>query len=122
MRHEKFEAGSIDLRSLDSAQRQALQRRLTAEAHQARSRMIRRTFARVFLLGRRPAVLSEAIRRLVGRAWAAYHRRRERLAELASLRAMTDYELRDIALSRSEIGGIIFSGDGDATSRESRSL
>jgi uncharacterized protein YjiS (DUF1127 family) len=126
MRHETFDTGSIDVRSLSAAQRHALQHRLIREAHGARIWAIRLAFARVsmFLRRLRSAIVVQAMRDAVNKAWAwtAHIRRRERLEGLASLRAMTDYELRDIGLSRSEVRAASLAGERDATSQDWRPL
>jgi uncharacterized protein YjiS (DUF1127 family) len=124
MRHETFDTGSIDVRSLSAAQRHVLQHRLIREAHGARIWAIRRAFARVsrFLRQLRSAIVVQAMRDAVNKAWTAHIRRRERLEGLASLRAMTDYELRDIGLSRSEVRAASFAGERDATSQDWRPL
>ncbi len=125
MRHEAFDLGSIDIRSLNPAQREALQRRLTGQADTARTRALQRSFVPVFMLLRRlrPAFRVQATRNAVGKVWIALIRRRERLQGLASLRAMTDYELRDIGISRSEIGGAaFFSEESNATPHDRRRL
>jgi uncharacterized protein YjiS (DUF1127 family) len=124
MRHETFDTGSIDVRSLSAAQRHALQHRLIREAHGARIWAIRRAFARVsmFLRQLRPAIVVQAMRDAVNKARTAHIRRRERLEGLASLCAMTDYELRDIGLSRSEVRAASFADERDATSQDWRPL
>lgn len=113
MRHETFEAGSIDIRSLSPAQRAALKLRLIREAHAARARAMQQAVARAFRPPHwlRPAIAMRGIRRAIDKAWTAYVRRRDRLSGLAQLRAMADYELRDIGLSRSDITGAAWFGD-----------
>jgi uncharacterized protein YjiS (DUF1127 family) len=118
MRHETFETGSIDIRSLSPAQRTALKLRLTREAHAARARAIRQTFMGVFGLFRRlPIMTMRAIGEVVRRVRAAHIRRRDRCEGVAQLRAMSDYELRDIGLSRSGIRNAALSDERDATLR-----
>jgi uncharacterized protein YjiS (DUF1127 family) len=123
MRHETFDTGSIDVRSLSAAQRHALQHRLIREAHRVRIWAIRPAVARVSVLLRRlrSAVAVQAMRDAVNKAWTAHIRRRERLEGLASLRTMTDYELRDIGLSRSEVRAASFF-ERDAMSQDWRPL
>jgi uncharacterized protein YjiS (DUF1127 family) len=113
MRHEIFETRSIDVRSLSPAQRTALKLRLVREAHAARARAMRQAVARAFRLphGLQPTIATRAIRRAIDKARTAYVRRRDRLNGLAQLRAMADYELRDIGLSRSDIRGAAWFGD-----------
>jgi uncharacterized protein YjiS (DUF1127 family) len=111
MRHEAFDIQSIDVHSLNPAQRDALKQHLVRHAHAARTQAIRRAFARAVGLPRRlrPAMVVQAICDATGKVWAAYIRRRDRWEDLAQLRAMTDYELRDIGLSRSEISATVLS-------------
>jgi uncharacterized protein YjiS (DUF1127 family) len=117
MRHETFDTGSIDVRSLSPAQRAALQRRLVREAHAARARTIQRTFARVFGWSH----WLRAVGQEVGKIRIASIRRRRRRKDLARMLAMTDYELRDIGISRSEIRGA-WSGERDMAPRDQRSF
>jgi uncharacterized protein YjiS (DUF1127 family) len=110
MRHETFETGSIDIRSLSPAQRTALKLRLVREAHAARARAMQQAVARA-LHWLQPAIAMRVVRRAIDKARTAYVRRRDRLNGLAQLRAMTDYELRDIGLSRSDVTGAARIGD-----------
>jgi uncharacterized protein YjiS (DUF1127 family) len=118
MRHETFETGSIDVRSLSPAQRTALQLRLIREAHAARARAMQRTFMGVAgWLRRLPIIAMQAIGEVVRSVRAAHIRRRDRREGVAQLRAMSDYELRDIGLSRSGIRNAALSDERDATLR-----
>jgi uncharacterized protein YjiS (DUF1127 family) len=113
MRHETFETGSIDIRSLNTAQRTALKLRLIREAHGARARAMQQAVARAFRSPHwlQPAIAIRVIRRAIDKTRTAYVRRRDRLDGLAELRAMADHELRDIGLSRSDIRGAAWFGD-----------
>ena len=111
MRHETLDIQSINVQSLNLAQRDALKQHLVRRAHGARTQAIRRAFARAVGLSRwlRPAMVVRAICDATGKVWAAHLRRRDCWEDLAQLRAMTDYELRDIGLPRSEIRATVFS-------------
>jgi uncharacterized protein YjiS (DUF1127 family) len=113
MRHEGFDIQSIDVKSLNPAQRDALKRHLVRHAQAARTQAIRRAVARAVGLPcrLRPAMVVQTICEVTGKVWAAHVRRRDRWECLAQLRAMTDHELRDIGLSRSEIGATVFSDE-----------
>ena len=118
MRHETFETRSIDARSLSPAQRTALKRRLIREAHAARARAMQQTFKRLFGLFRRlPIIAARAIGEAVRRARGVHIRKRERRQGLAQLRAMSDYELRDIGLSRSGIRNAALSDERGTAAR-----
>jgi uncharacterized protein YjiS (DUF1127 family) len=105
MRHEPFDIASIDIRSLNAAQRNALKRHLVRRAHAARNQTIRRSSAGVVSLLRRALPV---IRTAFDRLRAGYRRGRQRREGLAQLRAMSDRELRDIGLSRSQIRAAAF--------------
>ena len=113
MRHEQLDIRAIDIRSLSPEQRHALKRVMIRRADAARAAAMRHAFARVFgpLGWLRPAML----KRLIGRLQRAYGRRRDRLKAVAQLSAMTDYELRDIGLSRMEIKAAAWADGGDPT-------
>jgi uncharacterized protein YjiS (DUF1127 family) len=114
MRREIFDLRSLDVGSLSPAQRSALQRRLVRQAHAARTRALRDALAGIFrsLRWLRPAAVAKIIRQ----ARAAYARRQSRLQGLASLHAMTDYELRDVGLSRSAIRAAAWMDEEDPSS------
>jgi uncharacterized protein YjiS (DUF1127 family) len=114
MRHEAFDIGSIDVRSLNPKQRDALRRHLIREAHAVRARAIRWVLVRAFGLLR---WLPIAAMQKIYKGWIVYRRRRDRLEGWAQLRAMTDYELRDIGISRSAIRGAVCSDEKDETLR-----
>lgn len=120
MRHESFDIGSIDVRSLNPAQRKALQRHLIRQAQAARTQAIQRSLAPVSMLLRRlrPALAVQAIRHVIGKVRTAHTRRRDRREELASLHAMTDHELHDIGLARSQISAVATSDETDAASQD----
>jgi uncharacterized protein YjiS (DUF1127 family) len=113
MRLERFDP-FIDIRSLSAERRAALKQNLVRRAHAARAQAMRRAIVRVFELS---SGVMRAIFGGISQVWIAYQRRRERLEGLAQLRAMSDYELRDIGLSRSGIRTAAFSEEKDATLR-----
>jgi uncharacterized protein YjiS (DUF1127 family) len=117
MRHERFDP-FCDIRLLSASRRAALKQNFVRRAHAARAEAMRRSFAHAFgLIWRSLSVAMQAIAEVIRRVWAAYRCRRDRLEGLAQLRAMTDYELRDIGLSRSGISRAALSEEKDTTLR-----
>jgi uncharacterized protein (DUF1330 family)/uncharacterized protein YjiS (DUF1127 family) len=120
MRHETFETASIDVRALSPAQRTALKLRLVREAHAARARAMQQAVARALRL---PLWLKPAtVLQVIEEVRIACIRRRDRMQGVARLRAMTDYELRDIGLSRSEIRGAAWFDERQAASPRTAAL
>jgi uncharacterized protein YjiS (DUF1127 family) len=117
MRHERFDP-FIDIRLLSAARRAALKQNLVRRAHAARAEAMRSGLAHVFgSIWRGLNLVMRAMSAGIASIRIALRRRRDRLDGLAQLRAMSDYELRDIGLSRSGIRTAALSEERDATLR-----
>jgi uncharacterized protein YjiS (DUF1127 family) len=97
MSDDRFDRSACDTRHLTPSQWTALRKSIIVRAHEERNRAIRRMVMAAFA----------AVRN-------AWHRMRCRQQARAALRSMTDYELRDIGITRSGIEPAIRQNDLDA--------
>jgi uncharacterized protein YjiS (DUF1127 family) len=112
--NKKFDFTNVDYSSLTPPQREALVQLIIREAHAERARAVRAAFrASVLWLWR----LTVAAGRAVARLGRAYADRRRYGRQMAELNALTDYELKDIGLRRSEIYWVVHHGREAAAAR-----
>jgi uncharacterized protein YjiS (DUF1127 family) len=86
-----------------------LRKHIISRAHAERRQVIRQTAEGVGRIGRQGWAAARHLFELLQNAWRAHLTRRQRIRELAELCKMSDIELKDIGISRSEIHGAMLS-------------
>jgi uncharacterized protein YjiS (DUF1127 family) len=105
--NERFDFTNVDYWSLGPLQREALVQRIIREAHAEQAKVMRAALRTlVARLGKLTVAAGAAVARL-GRAYAD---RRRYGRQMAELNALSDYELKDIGLRRSEIYWVVHHG------------
>jgi uncharacterized protein YjiS (DUF1127 family) len=97
----------LDYWSLTPLQREALVQRIIREAHAEQARAIRAGLRTSVVWLRKLVVTAGTALARLGRAYADQRRYRRQMAEL---HALSDYELKDIGLRRSEIYWVVHHG------------
>jgi uncharacterized protein YjiS (DUF1127 family) len=101
---QKLDPARIDDRSLSAGHQQALVRLMTREAHAAPARVIRARFRRLLLrLGNAMTSAGNAILQLANHPVAALARWQRNQQAMAALAAMSDRNLKDLGVHRSDI-------------------
>jgi uncharacterized protein YjiS (DUF1127 family) len=114
MPDQDFDILSIDFRALTPHQKEAYLYLAIRRAEAARREVLRDALSQ---LGSGLRAVATACTGMVGGGWTAYRSwRLRRLAE-AELRGLDDRLLRDLGISRSEIGSLVRNGGHDATRR-----
>lgn len=117
----EFDPGNIDYRALTPEQIGRLRDHALENARIERARAIRALFGRLVKhlrragAGARAGILTLAA--MAASRWAAYQRRRQRRAAAAELHQLSDRDLKDIGLRRSEIDAAVYGYDLDESRR-----
>lgn len=107
MSHDGLNPAACEIRHLSCRERTALKTSCIARAEEERNRLLRVSVANA------TAWLRRGLRELFIAAQAAVRRqlaRQQRFAELRQLAAMSDRELRDMGITRTEIRAVAQSG------------
>jgi uncharacterized protein YjiS (DUF1127 family) len=105
--NERFDFTNVDYWSLSPLQREALVQRIIREAHAEQAKALRAALRTLVAWLRKLTVAAGAAVARLGRAYAD---RRRYGRQMAELQALSDYELKDIGLRRSEIYWVVRHG------------
>ena len=97
MTYDDIDILAFDYRSLTSLEKDAFRKLVVRRAEAARGELIRNAFR----------ALWSGLRTLVASGWTAYQTRRQQRIAAAELNGLDDLTLRDLGISRSEIGAIV---------------
>jgi uncharacterized protein YjiS (DUF1127 family) len=111
LNQDETDFASVDYRGLSGEQRAQLKQRIIARAHAERRQAMQDAIAGLARLLVRVAARGIA---MIAPWWAASRRRRAIAAAIDELQALDDYMLKDMGISRGEIGAVVRACEDDA--------
>jgi len=109
--HSELDFEHLDYRTLTPAQWDVLRRDVIRRAERARAEALRALFGQMSAALRRMVLaLRDGAAAAASRWWRAYAERRQRRQDMAELLGLSDRELKDIGVRRSEIYWVVHHG------------